>query len=54
MRPLSITAYSELHQFIINTTSRSSINSGPYPNTALQMVERILLLAHQRDKDKNK
>ena len=46
--PLSILAYQELQNFIMDTNSRSSINSGPWPNTALQIVERILLLREKR------
>ena len=48
--PLSWLAFQELRNFILDTNSRSSINSGPWPNTALQRVERLLFLRKERYK----
>jgi hypothetical protein len=36
--------YEEARGFITDTNSRSSINNGPFPNTALQYIERLLLI----------
>jgi len=42
--------YQEARSLIINTNPLYSINNGPFPNTGLQIVERLLLLRSLRKK----
>jgi hypothetical protein len=41
---LKAIAYEEARAFITNTNNRCSINTGPFPNTALLYIERLALI----------